>query len=206
MSAKYTPDDIKALSAGEHIRLRPRLYFEKCFSENSLDILPFEVLCHAFDEYLDGNCSEIKITVHRDSFSVNYNAGMSLENKGDNLTIAEMIMTKIYTCSNQKKHLEVGQEFCDLGMATINLAAEQCQLRTIWNQKKGLYIFENGETKSKHIESVGEEDNWTEIFVKPNPSIFGNLTFTSKGIKARSAIISEKLTDLKIEIDDKIQF
>lgn len=204
MSEKYTVDNIKAVSAGEHIRLRPRLYFEKCFTENSLDILPFEVLCHAFDEYLDGNCNEIKITVHKDSFLVSYNVGMSLESKHDDLTSAEIIMTRISACSNQKKHLEVGEEFCHLGMATINLAAEQCQLTTIWNQKKGVYTFENGETKSKHIESVEEENNGTGIFVKPNPAIFENLTFTLKGIKEKAAKINEKLTDLKIEIEDKI--
>jgi len=204
MSEKYTPDNIRAVSAGEHIRMRPHLYFEKCFAENSLDVLPFEVLCHAFDEYLDGNCSKIKITVYKDSFLVNYNVGMSLESKHDNLTSAEIIMTTIRACSNQKKHLEVGQKFCDLGMATINLAAEKCELTTIWNRQKGSYIFENGETKFKKIESVDEEKDWTEIFVKPNSTIFENLMFTYEGIKARSATISEKLADLKIEIDNRI--
>ncbi len=53
MSKKYRADDIKALEPGEHVRMRPRLYFEKCYAENSLDSLPFEVLCHAFDEYFD---------------------------------------------------------------------------------------------------------------------------------------------------------
>ena len=73
--------------------------------------------------------------------------------KYDNLTYAEVIMTRVMACSNLKKHLAVGQEFCGLGMAIINFASESCKLTTLWNNKKGVFQFENGETVSKKIES-----------------------------------------------------
>ena len=107
MKKKYTEEDIQALTAKEHIGLRPDLYFETCFAEKSLDSLPFEVLCHAFDEYFEGHCTEIKLQVTKRSFSLEYNAGMPLSLMNDHLTKAEVIMTKISACSNLKKHLEV---------------------------------------------------------------------------------------------------
>ena len=62
MSEEFDKNNIQALEARVHVRLRPTMYFEKCFEEKSLDSLPFEVLCHAFDEYYDGNCKKITLT------------------------------------------------------------------------------------------------------------------------------------------------
>lgn len=205
MKKKYTAEDIRTLEAGEHIRMRPKLYFEKCFTENSLDCLPFEVLCHAFDEYFDGNCNEIKLTVWKQSFSIRYNIGMPLSIKYGDLSTAEIIMTKIGTCSNLKKHLAVGKEFCELGMATINFASENSKVTTVWNNQKGVFEFENGETIAKKIEPFQSESSWTEIFVQPNKSLFENLHFTSKGIQEKATEIRKRLKDLNFLIEDNIK-
>ncbi|MBX7226344.1 MAG: hypothetical protein K1X55_09960 [Chitinophagales bacterium] len=199
-------DSIRALEVGEHIRMRPKMYFEKCFSENSLDSLPFEVLCHAFDEYFDGNCDEIELTVWKNSFSIKYNSGMSLEKYiNENITKAEIIMTEIRACSNLKKHLAVGQEFCGLGMATINFASDKCKLTTVWNNLKGTFEFQNGKTIRKNIESFLSEVSWTEILVQPNNLLFENLHLTSKGIEEKSSEIIKRLKDLKFIVNDLIE-
>ena len=202
MRKKYTSDDIQTLSGREHVRLRPKLYFEKCFTEKSLDSLPFEVLCHAFDEYFVGNCNEIKLRVFKDSFSVKYNVGMPLRRiENNDLSYAEMIMTKLMACSNLKKHLAVGQEFCSLGMATINFASDTCQLTTVGKKNKGTFVFKNGETVTRTIEPYESEDAWTEIFVRPSKEIFDNLPFTPNGIEKKAREISNRLTGLTISIE-----
>lgn len=129
----------------EHVRLRPTMYFEDCFKENNLNSLVVAALCHAFDEYFDSNCNEVIIDAKEKLLSVKYNAGMSLENSWD-LTKAECIMTKIGACSNQKKHLAVGDEFCRVGMTTINAVSEKCELTTIYSTQKAQFIFEKGVT------------------------------------------------------------
>jgi len=205
MSEKYKADDIRALDGRVHVQMRPKMYFEKCYSENSLDSLPFEVLCHAFDEYFDKNCSEVKLTIWKNAFSINYNAGMSLATKHNDMTTAEIIMTKIGACSNLKKHLAVGQEFCSLGMAIINSASKKCKLITHWKNQKGTFEFENGETKTKIIEPFENENSWTEIYVEPNKLLFGDLCFTSTGIMKKAKEINKRLTDLDLIITDKIE-
>ncbi|UAY52923.1 hypothetical protein [Ferruginibacter albus] len=205
MDKKYKADDIQILSTGEAIRMRPQLYFNKCFQEKSLNSLPFEVLCHAFDEYFDGVCKTIEIIIANDSFIVNYDAGISLENKYDDLTKAEIIMTRIFACRNEKKHLAVGEEFCSLGMATINFAAEQSELTTVCNGIKGHYVFKNGITVSRAIESVPAQNDFTKIFIKPDKSIFENLRFTFDGVTEKAKQINSRLTDLNIIIRNNIQ-
>lgn len=204
MKKKYSEDDIQAISAGEQIRMRPRMYFEKCFSENTLDSLPFEVLCHAFDEYFDGSCTEIKLTVRNNSFSIFYNVGMPLSVTHEDLTKAETIMTKIGACSNLKKHLAVGQEFCSLGMATINFASENCKVTTVWNNQKGTFEFRDGETTFRNIEPYPSETSWTEVVIQPNKLLFGQLCFTEKGIEKKAAEIRTRLKKLTFIIDAKL--
>jgi len=206
MSKEYTSDDIQSISSREHVRLRPKLYFRKCFSEKTLDSLPFEVICHALDEYYDGNCKEIKLAIWNDYFVVEYDVGMPLKKmKNDDLTYAEIIMTRMMACSNLKKHLSVGDEFCEIGMSTINFASESCELTTVWHNQKGTFIFENGETKSKKITSNKSDESWTKIHVKPLKGIFGNLKFTSKGVNEKAKKINDQLTDLNIKIETHIE-
>ena len=184
--------------------MRPRLYFEKCFSEKTLDSLPFEVLCHAFDEYFDNACTKIEITVCNDSFMVNYNAGISLETKDGGLSKAEVIMTQVFACKNEKKHLAVGDEFCSLGMATINFAAERCELTAVCKGKRGHYVFENGAIVTRVVDNVKPESEFTKIMIKPNKLLFDNLTFTFDGISAKAKQINTKLQGLEIIVINRV--
>ncbi len=89
MQEKYKSEDIKVLSCSEAIRFRPRLYFSTCFDNQSLDHLVLEAICHALDEYLDGNCTNISIRLRNNEFSVNYDAGMELEKEIEGITFAK---------------------------------------------------------------------------------------------------------------------
>lgn len=200
MSEKYSSDDIQALSLGEAIRKRPRLYFDKCFEEKCLDALPFEVLCHAFDEYFDGACNRINISVSRDMFTVTYNAGMDVEINSNGLSRAEMIMTHLYACKNEKKHLAVGEAFCQLGMAIINLASEKCELTTVSKGKRGTFVFEHGITRSTTINDEVNENDFTEICMKPGKLVFEQLGFTAEGLQEKASQVRAKLPGLDISI------
>lgn len=75
---KYTESSIKSLDWKEHIWLRPVMYFEKCFEEHNLNSIALEILCPAIDEYFDGNCSEIRLSIKENAVQIEYNAGMEL--------------------------------------------------------------------------------------------------------------------------------
>ena len=197
---KYTASNIQSLEGMEHVRLRPQLYFEDCFKENNLNSLVFGALCHAFDEYFDNNCNEIIIYVDKNSLNIKYNAGMSLEKSGD-LTKAECIMTKIGACSNEKKHLEVGDEFCRVGMTTINAVSEKCELETICNKHKGHFIFEKGKTVFKKISETDLSGDYTIIKFEISKGIFGDSVFELNDLQLKINSLKEKLPNLKLGLN-----
>ncbi len=205
MSKGYTPDEIQVYSIREAVRLRPKMYFDKCFSEKALDAIPFEVLCHAFDEYFDGNCNKIQLTVWKDRFKVEYDTGIPLRKmQHHDLSHAEALMTKFMVCSNLKKHLAVGHEFCHLGMATINFASEVCELTSVWNNQKGVFLFKEGVTVSAQISAYEDSEQWTEIVVKPDKELFGELELTSKGVRKKTQEITKRFSDLTLTVQDEI--
>lgn len=205
MEMEYTEDSIKSISPGEHVRLRPNMYFG-CFEENSLDSLAFEIACHAFDEYFDGKCTELRLSVWRNACKIWYNAGMSLQPmQYENITHLEAIMTVFFTCSNLKKHLAVGQKHCNTGIAAINFGSEKCHVTTHWKGKKGIFTFEHGETVSRNIEACARKLTWTEIHIQPNPAVFGDLQFSSQGIAERVQEIREELKNLNFVVEDRIR-
>ncbi|GAA4166120.1 hypothetical protein GCM10022217_39370 [Chryseobacterium ginsenosidimutans] len=196
---KYIASDIQSIEGMEHVRLRPQLYFEDCFKENNLNSLVFGTLCHAIDEYFDDNCTEIIINAEKNSLRVKYNAGMSLEKSWD-LTKAECIMTKIGACSNEKKHLEVGDEFCRVGMTTINAVSEKCELKTIWNKQKGHFIFEKGYTVFKEISETEISENSTIISFEISKELFGDSIFELNDLQLKLNSLRERLPNLKLEL------
>ncbi|MBC8754412.1 hypothetical protein H2O64_06995 [Kordia sp. YSTF-M3] len=202
---EYTADDIQALEGRAHVRLRPQMYFEKVYAEKSLDRLPLEVACHAFDEVMDKNCSYIKITLFSDYFSLEYDAGMSLKaiHRNDTMTHAEMIMTTIAACRNYKKHLSVGDEFCELGITAINAASEWCKLLTYSNGQKGEFLFKEGKTETRSITKSDENKNYTKLTVKPDATIFPNLTINPETLQQKIDVIREKLHGFNIQLHIK---
>ncbi|WP_326983699.1 hypothetical protein VUJ46_03915 [Chryseobacterium sp. MYb264] len=196
---KYTASSIQTLEGMEHVRLRPQLYFEDCFKENNLNSLVFGSLCHAIDECFDNNCDEIFVYASGNSLKIKYNAGMSLENFWD-LTKAECIMTKIGACSNEKKHLEVGDEFCRVGMATINAVSDKCELETSWKKQRGHFIFEKGKTVFKETSTTDISEECTMISFEINKEIFGNSVFELNDLQLKINSLKEKLPNLKIEL------
>ncbi len=183
----------------EHVRLRPNLYFEDCFKENNLNSLVFGALCHAIDEYFDNNCSEIIVNANSNSLLVKYNAGMSLD-KSWALTKAECIMTKIGACSNEKKHLEVGDEFCRVGMTVINAVSYRCELKTVCNKKSGHFIFEHGKTVFREITETDSSEDFTTISFEINGEIFGDSIFDQNDLQLKIIELEKRLPDLKIEL------
>lgn len=201
---KYTAYSIRSLEGMEHVRLRPHLYFEDCFMENNLNSLIFGALCHAIDEYFDNNCSEIVVNAITNSLYIKYDAGMSLEKSWD-LTIAECIMTRIGACSNEKKHLEVGDEFCRVAMTVINAVSDKCELKTVWNKKSGHFIFEKGKTIFKEFSESDSSEEFTAISFEINREIFGDSIFDRNDLELKIIELKKKLPDLKIELKNNKQ-
>lgn len=207
MSAKkkYIESDIQALDGINHVRMRPSMYFDRCFKEKTLNPLIFESLCHALDEYYDKGCSNIKIDLFEDAFKVAYNSGMSLKLlKHESYTRAEAMMTRIAACSNMKKHLHVGHRYCNIGMATLNAVSFPCKLKTVSNHKKGIFVFEKGKTVSKLLIDNVEEKDHTALYFKLDPTIFKDLKFSYQKMTSELEKIKDDFKGLDFKLINHI--
>lgn len=175
------------------------MYFQECFDLKNLNVLVLDALCHAVDEYFDHNCNEISIGIDKNLMVIEYDAGMSLE-ISHGLTRAECIMTKIGACSNEKKHLEVGAEFCHLGMATINAVTDRCEVNTICDQQSGHLVFEKGYTVLTEVTPGENAKDFTKISFEMSRDIFGDSIFEINDLQARINLLKEKLPNLKLEL------
>lgn len=203
MEPDYSEKKIEVVEGGEAIRLRPKLYFGRCFLEGNLDNLPLEIACHALDEVIEGNCSKIEICLERDTFFVRYDAGLSLEtDQAGEHTIAEKIMTMFFACHNLKKNLSVGDELCELGMATINAASEWCELSTISGGKQGEFRFEKGITVSKKITPIDENES-TFIKIKPDNSLFEGLSYSKNGVENKANLLMKRFPGVTITVEKR---
>ncbi|WP_298507821.1 hypothetical protein [uncultured Kordia sp.] len=196
---KYTESDIQSLESRVHVRLRPQLYFEKVYAEKSLDRLPLEVACHAFDKFMSKKCSYLKVTLYSDRFSIEYDAGMSLKREFE-MSHAEIIMTQMRACHNLKEHLAVGSRFCEVGMMVINAASEWCTLHTYSNGEKGEFLFKEGKTETRTICSSDENKNYTKLTVKPDATIFPDLTINPTTLQEKIDGIRKKLNGFDIQL------
>lgn len=201
MKKKYTEDDIQTLTARDAVRLKPTLFLSKIFESGNLNSLPIEVACHAIDEFYDNKCSTIEITIFKNYFSIKYDAGMSLSrNHGDYKAI--LLMTSVFACRNEKKHLAVGEEFCELGIANVNFSSKFCTVDTVWNGQKGYFQFEEGILKEHSIETDPNGQERTEMVFHPDPAIFGELKLTFSGVEKLIKEVQKKLEGLTIQLKD----
>ena len=192
-------DSISTLNAAEAVRFRPKLYFKDCFNSNSLSSLPVEALCHALDENVDARCTKIEIILYQNNRTViSYNADMSLALNDEGITLAERILTQIFACKNEKKHLEVGQEFCKVGIATLNFVSENFTLRTANLEQEAYFHFNKGILKEKVITNSKRNTPFTIIDFTPDKEIFGELNIQKEELENKIKRLKKDFINLSI--------
>lgn len=162
--------------------------------------MPIEAACHAIDEHFDIRCTEVEFGIAPDNFYIKYNAGMFL-GEAEDINMAEAIMTKQFACKNHKKHLSVGEEFCKIGIATLNAGMSRCVLVTVSDGYKGNFTFKAGETVTRNIEETEEPDS-TLIHFTPDPFIFGDLNLNLEGVEQSVSMLRPRLPELEIIVKE----
>ena len=102
--------------------------------------------------------------------------------------------------SNHKKHLEVGEKYCEIGICVLNFASETYHLETSSNGKKGQFEFKNGLTVFSEIKETRNPENYTIFNVLPNYSLFRDLKLDSKGIISKAKELNLEMKNLKITV------
>ena len=194
LSEEYDSSEIEVLKGLESVRRRPSLYLGDLDAPNLTTRLAFQTLCHAVDEFIDGNCKKIQIQVGDNLVVARYDVGLPLEphSAADDLPAAMIFLALHMGCHNQKKNIEVGSELCELGLATLNGVCTRLFASVSSKGKYAEFLFEKGELKNTPNPIITDKEDYTEIEIELDNSILANTKFDISKILAESNRIVDK--------------
>ena len=178
----YTEDSIVSLDWREHIRLRPGMYIGKLGDGSSIDdgiyVLLKEVVDNCIDEHTMGFGRQVEIEVKNGEVKVrDYGRGIPLGKVVD-------VVSKINT--GAKYDSSVFQKSVGLngvGTKAVNALSSMFQVKSFREGKMKMAEFEKGYLVKEHKELATKEPNGTEIYFRPDATVFKNYKFVDEYIE-----------------------
>jgi len=175
--SEYSAATIEVLTGLEAVRRRPRMYVGDLDAPELPSNLLLEAVCHALDEILDGKCTAVTIdmTGTRSAW-VKYDAGMSLDAAwpGGDTPAAEAFLTLHKACHNLKKHIAVGDRYCQFGLAVLNAFSEDLVATTSCSGQTATLHFARGKMAPYDIEPT-DGPNHTIIAFKLDETLISGV-------------------------------
>ena len=181
-SVTYTEENMKTLKDAAHIRQNPGMYVGNTDLEG-LHHLVYEIVYNSVDEALAGFCKNIAITVHVDgSISVaDDGRGIPVGVKPDTgkSTLEEALTVAGTSGKFDNAAYRVSAGLHGMGAKAMNALSEWCEAEVRRDKRVYQMEFERGYATSalKDIGPAPVGQTGTTISFKPDPEMFGQLTF-----------------------------
>lgn len=197
----YDPTKIEVLSGLEAIRRRPSMYVGALNDPCVPVELLLQSLCHAADCAIDKRCTFVRINIDGSNVEVTYDAGMPLDpDRPAEEQVAHVFLSHLAGCHNQKKHLHVGHELCNLGLAVLNALSERMMVFTRWSDREATYLFEKGVLReAQPIGAAQGADTTVMRFRLDEEILVNNVLFDAGLLDNALSRVRHLLPDLKIE-------
>src|SRR5436190_14455143 len=178
---KYTEANMKSLKDAAHIRQNPGMYVGNTQSAG-LHHLVYEIVYNSVDEALAGYCTQIRVVLHKDgSISVaddgrGIPVGVKKDTGKSALEEALTIAGNSGKFDNAAYRMSAGLH--GMGAKAMNALSEWCEAEVRRDGRVYQMEFQKGYAVSglKDIGPAGTVTG-TSITFKPDPEIFGELTF-----------------------------
>ncbi|WP_345304006.1 hypothetical protein [Lysobacter hankyongensis] len=201
-STRYDGKNIEVLRGLEAVRRRPTMYVGD-LSDRELPVrLLMQALCHAADSAVDGECTCVAIRVDGAHVDIDYDAGMPLDPAAPNGDqVALVFLSALAGCHNRKRHLSVGDELCEIGLAVLNAFCASLRVETIYRGWAAVYRFEKGkQIGDAPIVESSERDRTSISFHLDNEILGANILFDRAGLNRSIDRVRQLLPELLIDI------
>jgi DNA gyrase subunit B len=206
-SGSYTSDNIKTLKDAAHIRQNPGMYVGNTDTEG-LHHLVFEIIYNSVDEALAGYCKVIACTIHVDGSITVADDGrgipVDIKPETGKSTLEEVLTIAGTSGKFDNSAYRVSAGLHGMGAKAMNALSEWCEAVVRRGGRVYKMEFEKGYASSE-LQNVGpapDGQTGTEISFKPDPEIFGQLTFDYDKLATRFRQIAYLNGGLKIAIQD----
>lgn len=196
MATEYGVKDIQTLEGIEAIRLRPGMYIGSVGPEGVRHIT-LEIISNAVDEYLNGACSEVNVTIDGEMIRISDNGrGVPFGKAEDGTETLVNIYTKLHTGAKFDSEGKTGYNTSGgmngVGAKATNALSSFFHVTSIRDGKMANAFFEKGDLK-KYEESVVKGINvqtGTVVEFIPDKSIF------KEGIELDINLLRKQLQEL----------
>ncbi len=207
-TAIYDEENLKTLKNAAHIRQNPGVYVGNTQS-SGLHHIAYEIVYNSVDEAFAGYCTQIRVTLHKDgSITVADNGrGIPVGIKKDTGKSAlEEALTELGNSGkfdNAAYRASIGLH--GMGAKAMNALSEWCEAEVRRDGRVYKMEFEKGFATSA-LQDIGPApagQTGTTITFKPDPEMFGELTFDYETLVDRFREIAYLCKGLAISLIDE---
>ncbi|MBT5017309.1 MAG: DNA topoisomerase IV subunit B, partial [Planctomicrobium sp.] len=208
-TSSYVADDIEVLEGLEHVRTRPSMYIGGVDSRG-LHHLVWEVVDNSVDEYLAGECDQIKVTLHKDGSSVTVEdngRGIPVDkHKKTGKSALEVILTTLYAGGkfSEKNYVRSGG-LHGIGSSAVNALSIEMIATVHRDGHEWQQSYVRGRPQGPVKKKKPFRGHGTGIFFRPDDEIFRRTQFHSDTIRQHLEDISYIHGGLKITYVDEVK-
>ena len=213
--ANYNSNSIKILEGLEAVRKRPGMYIGST-NARGLHHLVWEILDNSIDEYLAGECNEVRLTVNRDgSMTIEDNGrGIPVDLHEKGCSTVRIIFTTLHAGGKfDNESYRVSGGLHGVGASVVNALSSWLEVEISRNGAIYKDRYENGgnpviDLKNGMLPKVGiSHHTGTKVSFMPDSEIFETIEFKSEIIKKKlkeTAFLNKGLKLIyKNEIEDE---
>lgn len=170
----YPANEIQVLELSEAIRKRPHMYVG---TEDVPTKLVQEVLCRALASACQNETTELDIVLGPEGrFEVSDNGpGWSVLPNKKGISQAEIIMTMLYACKDEKDEKRKG--LCNNGIVTANALSEKTTLTTWTDSYEWVQTYTKGKPDGPIRRTGWVNRQGSHLAFKLDPTVIKDLTF-----------------------------
>ncbi|OPY75512.1 MAG: DNA gyrase subunit B [Syntrophorhabdus sp. PtaU1.Bin050] len=203
---EYGAESIKILGGLDAVRKVPSMYIGSTGPEG-LHHLVYELVDNSIDEALEGYCSRITVTVHRDNSVTCEDNGRGIPvelHKEENIPALEVVLTKLHAGGKfDKDSYMYSAGLHGVGLSVVNALSEYLEVEVRRDGKVYFQRYEAG-NKTNELKIIGDTDKkGTKILFRPDESIFESIEFSYETIAHRMREISFLNNGIHITVIDE---
>jgi len=190
---EYRAENIKILGGLDAVRKVPSMYIGNTGIEG-LHHLVYELVDNSIDEALEGYCSKIIVTLHRDNSVTCEDNGRGIPvemHKEENMPALEVVLTKLHAGGKfDKDSYMYSAGLHGVGLSVVNALSEYLEVEVRRDGKVYFQRYEGG-NKITELKVIGDTDKTgTKVRFKPDERIFESTEYSYETIAHRMREIS----------------
>lgn len=194
MAAQYGVKDIQTLEGIEAIRLRPGMYIGSVGPEGVRHIT-LEIISNAIDEYLNGACTEVRVTIDNNKIQITDNGrGVPFGKAEDGSETLVNIYTKLHTGakfdSEGKSGYNTSGGMNGVGAKATNALSAFFHVMSVRDGMMANAFFEKGQLTKYEVEPWNVKETGTVVEFIPDETIF------EEGIELDTNLLRKQLQEL----------